>query len=125
MRGEVKILQDRANSFLRLAEEKLTEEDYDLASFASEQAAQLFLKSKALELLGEIPRTHSIRELLGYLAKVKGDSILKYLHEGRKNLARLEDAYLQARYIPRKYTGEEAEELLETAKKVMKLGEDP
>jgi len=125
LRGEVKILQDRANSFLRLAEEKLTEEDYDLASFASEQAAQLFLKSKALELLGEIPRTHSIRELLGYLAKVKGDSILKYLHEGRKNLARLEDAYLQARYIPRKYTGEEAEELLETAKKVMKLGEDP
>ncbi len=125
MREEVKILLDRAGSFLRLAEEKLDEGDYDLASFASEQAAQLLLKSRILELLGKIPQTHSVRELLGYLARVKGERVFKYLCESRKNLARLEDAYVQARCMPRRYTMEEAEELLETAEEVMELAEDP
>ena len=43
---------------------------YKLAAFNIEQAVQLYIKAKLLELLGEFPRTHSLVMLLRGLSKV-------------------------------------------------------
>jgi HEPN domain-containing protein len=67
---EVKILRKRAKSFLLRAIECLDSKDYDLASFLSEQAVQLHLKSILLEEIGDYPRTHSISILISILKKI-------------------------------------------------------
>jgi HEPN domain-containing protein len=53
----VELLKKRAQEMLRLSEEALRQEMYDTAAFLAEQAAQLFIKHKILELTGEMPRT--------------------------------------------------------------------
>lgn len=73
----VKLLKKRAKGFLEGARERLNAGDYDVSCFMAEQSAQLYLKALILELSGEVPRTHSIRQLL---------SILSTLLEKRSNL---------------------------------------
>ncbi len=60
---EVKLLRSRSLRMLAHAEECLRSKDYDLVAFLAEQSVQLYLKSVILELAGEVPRTHSIRQL--------------------------------------------------------------
>jgi HEPN domain-containing protein len=50
--------------------DSLEAKDYDVASFLSEQAVQLY-KSLLLEELGDYPRTHSISNLLTILGKLE------------------------------------------------------
>jgi len=70
MSGErVNILKDRAGFFLGLAEELYERGRLDLAFFHVEQACQLRIKATILRFVGEIPRVHSVRELLGMVAK--------------------------------------------------------
>jgi Uncharacterized conserved protein related to C-terminal domain of eukaryotic chaperone, SACSIN, COG2250 len=45
---------------------------YDTAAFLAKQAAQLFIKHKILELTGEMPRTHTIRQFIAVLAECTG-----------------------------------------------------
>jgi len=68
---EVAILRRRTKAFLNRALDSLEAKDYDVASFLSEQAVQLYLKSLLLEELGDYPRTHSISTLLTILGKVE------------------------------------------------------
>jgi len=56
--------------FLNSAKGNITRRLYDVACFEAEQAAQLFLKAYILKFSGLVPRTHSIRILLGHLASV-------------------------------------------------------
>ncbi|MGC8933420.1 MAG: HEPN domain-containing protein, partial [Candidatus Methanodesulfokora sp.] len=58
----------RALVFLDEAENLANKGEHDVACFNAEQATQLYLKSVILKIFGEIPRTHSIGALLGYLA---------------------------------------------------------
>ena len=68
MSGEYVLkLKRRALSFLKEAEEV---ENPDLAAFFAEQSMQLYLKSVLYELFGEKVRGHSLRGLLGLLAKL-------------------------------------------------------
>jgi hypothetical protein len=60
---EVAILRRRTKAFLNRALDSLEAKDYDVASFLSEQAVQLYLKS--------ISRTHCISTLLTILGKVE------------------------------------------------------
>jgi HEPN domain-containing protein len=71
-REEVELLRRRAQETLRLSEEALRQEMYDTAAFLAEQAAQLFIKHKILELTGEMPRTHTTRQLIAVLAECTG-----------------------------------------------------
>ena len=69
MSGErVNVIKDRAYAFLNLAKE-LINRRLDISSFNIHQACQLRIKASLLRFTGEIPRVHSIRELLGILAK--------------------------------------------------------
>lgn len=121
---EVRILRKRARGFLARALDSLNSSDYDLAVFLSEQAVQLHLKSILLERVGDYPRTHSISTLLSILKKVLGDEdLVKLLEERRREISLMEDAYITSRYLAREYTREEAEDLVDTAREVLKHGE--
>ena len=133
MSGElVKKLRHRARVFLREASKLLEEEEYDLSCFNAEQSAQLHLKSIILKLLGETPRIHGVRELLGFLARrlheegFKDEATLlkEFARENRYELAILEDAYLDARYTARSFTREEAEKALSTVSRLVRLLEE-
>ena len=69
MSGErVEVIKRRARIFLELGEELLRRGILDIASFNIHQACQLMIKAVLLRLRGEIPRIHSLRELLGMLS---------------------------------------------------------
>jgi len=65
-----KILINRSKSFLEAAKENFLRGLYDVACFEADQAVQLMLKAYLLKYRGFIPRTHSVRKLLGELGKV-------------------------------------------------------
>lgn len=122
-REEAEILKERALKMLNASEKHLSSGDYDLAAFLAEQAAQLFLKHKVYTLTGEVPRAHSIRDLLQILAKILKieDKISNYVRENRSLLIRLEEAYIASRYLFRKYEREETEELVAFARRLMEF----
>lgn len=105
---EVDIIRKRAEAFLKNAEKLIVEGQWDLAIFNLEQYCQLFLKHKLLHLKGSYPKTHSLRVMIRTLAQAEPK--LLELVENEKHLhyiARLEEAYIVARYLP--YTFEEKE----------------
>lgn len=115
---EVEILRERAKTFLKYAKEALERGDFDFACFLSEQAAQLFVKSVMLELVGEIPRSHRVRELLHLLSKSvpeMEESITEFVRRNREALRALDDAYITSRYLPSTYTREDADVLVKLA----------
>jgi HEPN domain-containing protein len=118
---EVRVLRERALAFQRRARESFNSGDYDLTAFLSEQAVQLYLKSILLEELGDYPRTHSISYLFSLISKIQKYKDMGKFFEERKKIFRLmEDSYISSRYLPREFTREEAEELLNAAEEVLK-----
>ena len=120
-----KLTAERAQETLRLSEEARRQEMYDMAAFLAEQAAQLFIKHKILELTGEIPRTHTIRQLIAVLAECTGgrwrEELTEFAKRRRSLLIRLEEAYISSRYLFRRYDRDEAEELVGFAREVIDL----
>ena len=123
---EVELLRRRSLRMLNHAEHCVTTGDYDLASFLAEQTVQLYLKSVILELTGEVPRTHVIRQLFHILRTiVKNKELIdEFMRKNRRLLVGLEEAYLALRYLFRIYEKEEAEELINFAKEVINFVRD-
>lgn len=118
---EAEVLKERAESFLRNAEKLVAEGVYDLAAFNLEQYCQLMLKYKLLVKTGTYPRTNSIIRLLRELSKVAKDAeTLLKSKEAVIYLTKVEDAYIGARYLPRRYEEVEVKELLRFVKEVFK-----
>lgn len=116
---EAKLLEERAKAFLRNAERLLTEGEYDLAAFNIEQYCQLMLKYKLLVKTGTYPRTHSILRLIRELAKI--DKRAGELLKDVIIVTKIEDAYIGARYLPRRYEKEEVEAMLRYVKAVFEV----
>jgi len=73
-------------------------------------------------VLGDYPRTHSVRRLLGEIARATGSrDIEDFMTRNRARLIVLEDAYLVARYFVSEYTREDAEDLVELVREVQEL----
>ncbi|MBC7131306.1 HEPN domain-containing protein [Candidatus Bathyarchaeota archaeon] len=105
---ESEIIRKRAEAFLRNAERLISEGEWDLAVFCFEQYCQLMLKHKILVYRGSYPRTHSLRTLIRILGQDHPEVLS--LVEDEKTLhyiARIEEAYIVARYLP--YVFEEKE----------------
>ncbi len=125
-REEAETLKRRSRAFLQTARFQIESGMFDLAVFNTEQALQLFLKAKLLEYGMQYPRTCGIRRLLRLLANAApgeegrrhGELLSKYVFE----LGVLEDAYINARYIPREYTREEAERLFSLVSEIISGG---
>jgi len=125
------LLKRRALSMLRLAERLLGEAEYDLAALNAEYAAQLYVKSVLYRLTGEEWRGHSIRALLGLLAytlEEKGfhsqaERVMAFVRGNRRLLAELEEAHTRAVYGVFQYSREQAQTLLNAARRVVELAE--
>jgi HEPN domain-containing protein len=117
---EAEILRERAESFLRNAEELFLKGVYDLAAFNIEQYCQLIVKYKLLMKTGAYLRTRSLIKLLRLLSNISGG--LDMLFEGRNivMLTKIEDAYIGARYLARRYEKGEVEEMLKFVLEVFK-----
>ena len=129
MSGErVNIIKDRACAFLDLAKE-LVDRRPDISSFSVHQACQLRVKASLLRFTGEIPRLHSIRELLGILAKKLEDlgfkedamKIMNFVRRRRGALIDIEAAYTESRYGMGAIARSVIEEILRTTEELFKL----
>ena len=129
MSGEaVGRLKRRARSFLKAAG---LVDDPDLKAFFAEQAMQLHLKAVLLELFGEEARTHSVRELLGLLARRLRDTgytgeamrVMEFAAAERLALLEADEAYITARY-GLGYSVGEAERLVDLAGRLIALLEE-
>ncbi|MFA4663284.1 HEPN domain-containing protein [Pyrococcus kukulkanii] len=122
---EVEVLLNKSAEFLELAEVAVARKKYDSAVFLAEQGLQLYLKALLVKYSGIKPKTHSLRELLGFLGEAieAQDKISEFIKESRKILRELELAYILARYEPKVYEKDEAEELVKFAKDVIKFVE--
>ena len=118
---EAEVLRERAEAFLSNAERLFEEGQYDLAAFNIEQYCQLILKYKLLVKTGTYPRTHSLTRLLRELSKISG-KVGELLTEPESiiMLTKIEDAYIGARYLPRRYLKEEVEAMLKYVREVFK-----
>ncbi len=122
----------RAMVYLREAKRLYAENHYDVALVMAEQAAQLGVKAIYARLLGRVPRGHSLRRLLGYLASVLEDAnrreealrLRGFVVDNRETLLLLEDAYVQGRYQPVDYTRSEAERGIDMVKHLLALLEE-
>ncbi|MEM4970736.1 MAG: HEPN domain-containing protein [Sulfolobales archaeon] len=121
-RLEVEILKKRSSMFLEEAKHALDRGFYDLTCFLAEQSLQLYLKAVLLELVGDYPRTHSIRHLLGELNRVlKSQDLEGFVAANRSRLLALEDAYIMSRYYIREYEREDAEDMVKLVEEVLSL----
>lgn len=121
-RLEVEVLKKRSLMFLEESKHALNSGYYDIACFLAEQSLQLYLKALLLELVGDYPRTHSIRRLIGELNRIVNSRELEeFISANRVRLLALEDAYLTSRYFVREYEREDAEDMVNLAEVAISL----
>jgi HEPN domain-containing protein len=120
--GEVENLLSKSKKFIDVASICFERKLYDLACFNAQQGIQLLLKGFTLKKLGYIPCTHSIRELMGALAKqLNAQELSKYVKSHRLELTALEDAYISSRYFVKEFAEEDAEDCIRIAKEVAEV----
>lgn len=118
---EADVLRERAESFLKNAEDLYKKGILDLAAFNLEQYCQLMLKYKLLLKTNTYPRIHSITRLVGELSQLSPD--LKPLLDNEENilyLTKIDDFYIGARYLPRRIERIEVKGALKFIEKVFK-----
>lgn len=102
--------------------EDLNRGDYDLAMFHLEQACQLMIKAKILDLVGYYEKTHSLRKSLSDLSNVfRKDKIEEFISKNLASLRNLEFACITSRYLPEEFKKEEVVEALELYKKLKEI----
>ena len=115
---EIKIFQEKADAFLDTGMYNFKKKRYDLAAFHIEQAVQLYVKTKLLEVAGEFPRTHNLVALLNELAKINGKEIGRFAKDNLDVLTKLADVYITSRYYTREFYGEEVKGLFDFVQKI-------
>jgi len=120
--NEAEALLARSKKFMDVASMCVEHGLYDLACFNAQQGVQLLLKALTLKKLGYIPRTHSVRELIGILAKqLNARELDEYVKTHRLQLMALEDAYISSRYFVKEFTRDDAEDCIRIAMEVVGL----
>ncbi|WP_290597162.1 MULTISPECIES: HEPN domain-containing protein [unclassified Archaeoglobus] len=120
---EIEVLKDRAEKFLKNAVQLIDQGVYDLAAFNIQQHVELYLKYKLFLLIGNYPKTHSIKKLLKGIgiATGKENEIISFMEENIDRISNLENAYIISRCIPSEFEKKEVENMLEVAEKIRKL----
>lgn len=117
--SDIEILRERSEDYLIEAEHLFSKGKWDLAMVAVHQHCELLLKYHALRLNGTYPRTHSLRELIRILSNHKSDlNDLVNNEVYLLKLARIEDAYISARYYPVRASEEDVSPLLKFVEEV-------
>lgn len=119
---EIKAFKERAEAFLDTAVYNFQNRTYDLAAFNIEQAIQLHVKTKLLELAGEFPRSHNLVILLKEFSSVfKEDEVEEFIRIEMESLTKMADIYITSRYYTREFYKEEIENLFGFASRIKVL----
>jgi len=119
---EIEKFRERAGAFLDTARYNFQNKRYDLAAFNIEQAVQLYVKTRLLELTGEFPRTHNLVVLLRQLSSVfKQKEVEEFVKNEMETLTKLADIYITARYYTREFYEAEVRSLFTFADKIKEL----
>jgi HEPN domain-containing protein len=122
MREEIEIFLKRAEVFKEDAENDFKNKNFDICMFHLEQAAQLLIKAKLLEIKGSFQKTHSLRALLLELAENwKKEEIKKFIEENKEVLRDLERAYISSRYIYEEFFEEEVKRAFDAVEKLKEM----
>ena len=125
---EYRLLLRRSRMMIEEAREALEKGRYDVAVFLAEQGLQLYLKAQLYRVLGDYPRTPSVRQLLALLARALGPGaesrVRRFSREKRPFLSELEDVYIAARYMLRVYTEEDARDIIGFVEEVIGFVEE-
>jgi HEPN domain-containing protein len=119
---EIQKFKERADAFLDTARYNFQNKRYDLAAFNIEQAVQLHVKTRLLELTGEFPRTHNLVVLLRQISSVfKQKEVEEFTKNEMEALTKLADIYITARYYTREFYEAEVRNLFTFADKIKEL----
>jgi HEPN domain-containing protein len=125
----VELLKLRARKFLELSIELLGRGSLDLAAFNMQQACQLRIKASLLKLLGEVPKIHSVRELLGILMmklselgfEVISNVVKDFSRRYRDVLADIDSVCTMSRYSEFTYSVNDVKEMISVCSELHKL----
>lgn len=122
MKEEIKLYLERANKFIKNAKFNYENRDYDIAMLHIEQAMQLLIKAKILDLMGYFERTHNLRKLLSKLKEIeKNEEVEKFLRNYKIELRNLERAYITSRYYFEEFFKDEVEKALKAYDELKKI----
>ncbi len=122
MKKEIEIMLKRAEGFVDDALHDFKKKRFDLALVHIEQAMQLTIKAKLLDLKGYFEKTHSLRKLLEELAEIwKTKEIKSFLEKYRETLKIIEFSYIAGRYLMEEFEKEDVEKALEVYKELRLL----
>ncbi len=121
MKEEIRNMLRRAEGFLRDARVDFEKGDYDLAMFHIEQACQLLIKAKLLDLVGYFEKTHSLRRLLRDLSKIYREELEEFIDKNWKILRDLEFSYIASRYLSEEFRKEDVERAFKLYEKLKVL----
>jgi HEPN domain-containing protein len=107
----------RAKHFFKVSDYDVSLGRYDIALFHLEQAVQLSLKAYLLKVFGDFPRTHSIKDLIDLS---ENECFKRLADELWFVVDVLEDAYIGARYLIRRYGEREYREALKFVEGIFK-----
>ena len=100
-----------------------------MCMFYTEQALQLMLKALALRMLGYVPRTHSIREIIALIVKTLRELSKRELAQLLEDFSRsyrdalriLEEAYIASRYLEKSYERDDAERAVKVVEEAINI----
>ena len=122
MKEIIKVFLRRARVFENDARNNFKNGDFDIAMFHLEQAAQLMVKAKLLDLKGSFQRTHSLRRLLSELSDLTGsDELKRFIDMNKRVLRDLERAYISSRYIYDEFFEEEVKEAFRVVNELRRI----
>lgn len=122
MKEIIKVFLRRAVVFENDARNNFKNGDFDIAMFHLEQAAQLMVKAKLLDLKGSFQRTHSLRRLLSELSDLTGsDELKRFIDMNKRVLRDLERAYISSRYIYDEFFEEEVKEAFRVVNELRRI----
>jgi len=109
----MKFLKERMNDYMKSFDMHFKNDMLNLAMFDLEQYVQLYLKQKLYDLVGEFPKTHSIRKLLREIGKIKNreKEVEDFIARNSIYISDLELAYIASRYMDKEYSKEEVLEI--------------
>ncbi|BFI73517.1 HEPN domain-containing protein [Nanoarchaeota archaeon] len=122
MKDEIKMFLERAEGFYDNAIYNYNNGRYDLALFNIEQAIQLLIKAKLLDLKGYYEKTHNLRKLLSDLNNILNSRELEeFINKNIEIIKIIELSYIGARYLFYEFDKTDAEKGIKIYKELKEI----
>jgi len=118
--NDFSFLKERAKEFWERGFEDLEKGRFNLSAFDFEQSIQLYIKYLIGIKIGEWPKTHYFSILLKELSRVyQSNQIIDFFNKNELFFSDLEDAYFTSRYLPKEFSKNHIESLVEKCKEFL------